>query len=235
MVILCFYLFSRFYSFLRWCHVTDFSFLTVLHTSFLPSFPLSLSLFFFPCIHPSLDPLLRHTLPTNVRYTGQNPEALPPGAPVRREIREKAHCGDFLEASSLTVFTKEPFGVCVSEAGAHFSKEESIFGPAVLRWLLPGTLQDHHGPPSLSFFPARGYTLSRKAPVLALEWWPWEGHELFWAFSFGVGARRTLNKVANQKPAWNGWGNSGLLPSEEIKMNKKAVKVEHLRDRGPRA
>lgn len=112
---------------------------------FLPFLP-------FPCIHPSLDPLVRHALLTDVRCMGQNPEALPPGAPVHWEIREKAHCGDFLEASSLTVFTKEPFGVCVSEAGARFSKEKSTFEPAVLPCLLPGTLQDHHGLPSLPFF-----------------------------------------------------------------------------------
>lgn len=117
----------------------------------LPSFPLSLSLFFFPCIHPSLDPLVRHTLPTDARCTGQNPEALPPGAPVHWEIRDKAHCGDFLEASSPTVFTKEPFGVCISEAGARFSKEKSTFEPTVLPRLLPGTSQDHHGLPSLPF------------------------------------------------------------------------------------
>lgn len=72
---------------------------------------------------------------------GQNPEALPPGAPVHWEIREKPHCGSFLEASSLTVFTKEPFGVCVSEAGARFQRRSQLSEPAVLPRLLPGTLQ----------------------------------------------------------------------------------------------
>lgn len=65
-----------------------FFFLTLLHPSFLPSFPLSLSLFFFPCIPPSLDPLLRHTLPTDVRCTGQNPETLPRSSSPRGNQRK---------------------------------------------------------------------------------------------------------------------------------------------------
>lgn len=86
-----------------------------------------------------------------------------PGTLVLGEIKEKAHCGDFLEASSSTVFTKEPFGVCVSEAGARFSKEESVFRPAVLGQLLPGTSQDRHEPPSLPFFPCRRLHFEQKS------------------------------------------------------------------------
>lgn len=76
-----------------------------------------------------IDPLTKHALPTDARYTGQNPETLPLGAPVHWETREKAHRGGSLEAGSSTVFTKELFlafrRMRISEADASLSKEES--------------------------------------------------------------------------------------------------------------
>lgn len=92
-----------------------------LHTSFLPPlppFPFSPS---FASVH-----LWIHS---DARYTGQNPETLPLGAPVHWETREEAHHGGSLEAGSSTVFTKELFlafwRMRISEADASLSKEES--------------------------------------------------------------------------------------------------------------
>lgn len=179
----------------------------LLHTSSLPSPFLP-----FPCIHPSLDPLVRHALLTDVRCMGQNPgKPLPSrsSSPLGKS-GEKAHCGDFLKQKfSLDSLYKGAFGVCVSEAGARFSKEKSLSSLLCYRLLPGGPCRTTAAQPPLLPVP--------EAAVLAEthQCWLWNdgpegGHELSWALPWW--SQEDLEQSCRSEASLKWRRNSGLLP-----------------------
>lgn len=74
--------------------------LTGTYVSLLPTLS-PVFLFSFPCSHPSGDPLIKHVVPADAGWMGQNPEALALGAPAQWEAREEARYSDSQKLGDL--------------------------------------------------------------------------------------------------------------------------------------